>query len=105
MIFWFLYYFILFGICILFIKFIKNKFLRFFFTPIIFGLFGSIWFKSPGSLDLAPIFSILFLEASIIDSNGYFRLIRPMISFILFLQGMSLLYYFFNKNKKTKNSS
>ena len=97
--FWFLYYLSLAGVCLFFIQIIKNKFLRFFITPIIFGFFGSIWFINPGSQNMAPIISILFLESSIIDSNGYSRLIRPLISFIFLLEVISFFYYLYRKNK------
>ena len=96
--FWIFYYLLLIFICYLFIKTFKNKFLNFFLVPIIFGIFGSIWFSNPGNPQLAPIISILFLEASIIDSNGIQRLIRPMVSTIFFLEILSLLYYL--KTKK-----
>ena len=71
--------------------------MNFFLTPIIFGLFGSIWFIEPGSYEFSPIASIFFLEASIIESNGINRLIRPLIGFIFLLELISLSYYFYLK--------
>jgi len=96
--FWIFYYILLILICYFFTKFNKNKFINFFFIPIIFGVFGAIWFSTPGDSELAPIISIIFLELSIIDSNGLERLLRPMIAFVVFFQILSLIYYFYKKN-------
>ena len=97
MLFWFFYYLVLILICYSFSKFIDNKFIRFFFIPVIFGIFGALWFVKPGGNEIAPIISILFLESFILESNGFNRLIRPLISFIFFLELISLIYYFFKK--------
>lgn len=103
MFFWLLYYLFLIGTCYFFIKAIKNKFLVYFFTPVLFGFFGAIWFVKPESYNLAPIFSILFLELSIVESNGINRLLRPLIVSIFFLQLLSFLYYFLQKKSKKTN--
>ena len=95
--FWFFYYLGLILICYSLSKFIDNKFIRFFFIPVIFGIFGSFWFIEPGRTEIAPIISILFLESSILESNGINRLIRPAISFIFLLEFISLIYYFYTK--------
>lgn len=102
---WIVYYFSLLIICLFFLKSNSNKFINFFFTPFIFGLFGSVWFTSPGSLELAPIISILFLESFILESNGFERLIRPLIAFILILQLSSFFYYFYKKNLFLKRNN
>lgn len=99
---WFFYYIILILICYSLSKIISNKFIKFFLIPIIIGIFGSIWFIEPGKNEIAPIISILFLESSILESNGINRLIRPVISFILFLELISLIYYLFTR-KNFKN--
>lgn len=93
----FFYYFLLFFLIYLFINFINNKFIRYFFTPILLGVLGSFWFIEPGSNNLAPILSIIFLESSILESNGFERLLRPLISFICFLEVISLIIYLNNK--------
>ena len=67
------------------------------FIPIILGLFGSFWFIEPGSSKIA-IISILFLESTILETNGLNRLIRPMISSIFLLELFSLFIYIFKKN-------
>ena len=102
--FWIFYYILLILICYFFTKFNKNKFINFFFIPIIFGVFGAIWFSTPGDSELAPIISIIFLELSIIDSNGLERLLRPMIAFVVFFQILSLIYYFYKKKFLKRNS-
>ena len=96
------YYLVLILTCYSLSKFIDNKFVRFFFIPIIFGIFGSFWFIEPGGNEIAPIISILFLESSILESNGFDRLIRPVVSFIFLLELISLIYYFYSK-KTFKN--
>ncbi len=95
--FWLFYYVILILICYSITKTITSKFIKFFFIPIIFGIFGSIWFIEPGEDKIAPIISILFLESSIIESNGINRLLRPTISFIFLLEFISLIFYVFKK--------
>ena len=92
---WLIYYLILIIICYSLTKIISNKFLKFFSIPIIFGTFGSFWFIEPGSSEIAPIISIIFLESSILESNGFGRLLRPTISFIFLLQFFSMAYYFY----------
>ena len=101
MIIWVLYYFSLILVCYLFSKILSNKFIKYFFIPVIFGIFGSFWFIEPGSNEVAPIVSIIFLESSILDSNGNNRLLRPMVSFVFIFQIISLLYYFSTKNSKS----
>ena len=96
------YYLVLILTCYSLSKFIDNKFVRFFFIPIIFGIFGSFWFIEPGGNEIAPIISILFLESSILESNGINRLIRPLISFTFLIELISLIYYFYTK-KTFKN--
>ena len=95
--FWTFYYFVLFFLCYLFIKINKNKFINFFVVPIILGVFGSVWFSFPGGTELSPIISLLFLESTIIESNGFDRLYRPMLGFIFVFEILSLTYYFFSK--------
>ncbi len=102
MFFWLAYYIFLFLICFLFANIVPNKFIKFFFTPFLFGIFGAIWFLEPGSNEMAPIISILFLESSIFDSNGTARLIRPMISSIFFLEMVSLFLYLYLRFFKKK---
>tara|TARA_B100001057_G_scaffold137190_1_gene136831 strand:+ start:405 stop:716 length:312 start_codon:yes stop_codon:yes gene_type:complete len=100
--FWLFYYLFLTIICYFFINTIKNKFIIYFFTPVLFGFFGAVWFVKPESYDLAPIFSILFLELSIIEFNGMSRLLRPLLTSIFILQLFSLLIYFYQKKIKRK---
>ncbi len=96
-IFWLFYYLVLIFICYFLAKIINNKFIKFFLIPIVFGIFGAIWFIEPGGNEIAPIMSILFLESTILESNGLNRLIRPLISFIFLLELVSLIYYFYTK--------
>ncbi|MDA9636835.1 hypothetical protein N9T42_03950 [SAR86 cluster bacterium] len=92
--FWFLYFIFLIILCLIFINLFKNKYVIFLLTPILFGLFGSVWFQEPGKNDLAPIFSIFLMELVIVESNGTYRLLRPMIGFILVALLVSIVLYF-----------
>lgn len=95
--FWFFYYLVLFFICYLFTKINKNKFVNFFFVPIILGIFGSVWFSYPGESEISPIISLIFLESTILESNGFNRLYRPMLGFIFLFEIISLIYYLYSK--------
>ena len=95
--FWFFYYLVLIFICFSLSKIIQKKFIKYFLIPIIFGIFGSLWYVEPGNNEIAPIISILFLELSILESNGINRLLRPIISFVFLLEFVSLIFYFTHK--------
>ena len=70
-------------------------FLFFFSLPI----FLSFWFKYPGSSDLAPIIYIFILEASVLESNGIERLIRPLgVGFVISTLICILISFFKSKN-------
>jgi hypothetical protein len=60
---------------------------------------SAVWFKIPGSNDIAPIISIFLLEITILENNGLGRIIRPLglISFLLILITLFLF------KKKSKN--
>ena len=88
MLFWIAYILLNLAISFLAIFFVKNNFLRVFYFFIFCAL--SSWFIEPGSSEVAPILSILFLEFSITESNGFFRLLRPFI----FINNFSLLLNF-----------
>ena len=86
--FWTFYFLLSFLISFSFLKLFSNFFLRYLFFLISLSLLSSVWFIYPGSRDLAPIASILFLESTIIESNGYIRLVRPFLAF--FFSGLIL---------------
>ena len=91
------YFLFLFLLTYSFINAISNKFIKYFFTPLLVGIFGSFWFIEPGSSQIVPIVAIFFLELTILDFNGTERLARPMLSFIFLLYLFSLSYYFFSE--------
>tara|TARA_X000000950_G_scaffold59407_1_gene72028 strand:+ start:15354 stop:15674 length:321 start_codon:yes stop_codon:yes gene_type:complete len=102
--FWLIYYSTVFLISFSFLRLIKNTALKYITFSIVLGLFGSIWFIEPGSEKLAPITSILFLESTFIDSNGIYRLLRPLIGsiFLIFtttLIVVSIKKFFFKKKQ------
>lgn len=55
----------------------EKKSIKWFTSILFFSLAISFWFKFPGSEYLAPVTSILLLEATITESNGILRLLRP----------------------------
>lgn len=72
------------------------KYFLFFFS---LSIFLSSWFKYPGSSDLAPIIYIFILEASVIESNGIERLIRPLgAGFVISTLICVLILFFKSKN-------
>ena len=80
-------------------KIFNNIYLKVFFINLFFSLFIGIWFISPGSEEMAPILSILLLESSILESNGFERLFRPLLTIFFLSLSVSIIFLFF----KTKN--
>ena len=96
-IFWISYFFLSFLISFAFYKLFTYQTLGFIFSIIIFGLLSGVWFIYPGSQELAPITSILFLENTIVESNGYLRLFRPFLISLFIGLFFGLLYVFLRK--------
>ena len=97
LIFWNLYFFLSILISYSFYKLFTHQILGFIFSVILFALLGGVWFISPGSQELAPIFSILFLENTIIQSNGYLRLLRPLLISLFFGLFFGLIFIYLKK--------
>ena len=96
--FWLLYFVLSFLISFAFYKLFSHRWLGFVSTIILFGLLTGIWFIYPGSQEMAPIMSILFLENTIVQSNGYLRLFRPFL-LSLFVGFFFGLIYIFSKKR------
>lgn len=104
--FWVLYFLLSFLISLAFYKLFSWRKLGFILSIILFGLLSGVWFIYPGSQELAPIASILFLENTIIESNGYLRLFRPFLISLFLGLFLGLIYIFFRKKlnlRKRKN--
>lgn len=95
--FWILYFVLSFLISFAFYKLFSYRWLGFVSSIILFGLLSGVWFVYPASKELAPIISILFLENTIIESNGYLRLFRPFLISLFVGLFLSLFYIFFKK--------
>ena len=95
--FWFLYFLLSFLISFAFYKLFSYRRIGFVSSIIIFGLLSGVWFIYPGSQELAPIVSILFLENTIVESNGYLRLFRPFLISLFVGLFLSLIYIFLKK--------
>jgi len=76
--------------------FVKKRILKILIFSFISTILCSIWFRSPGEDFLAPIVYIYFLENTIIDSNGNWRILRPLAIFFLLFLTLSVLLW---KNK------
>ena len=106
LIFWSLYFVLSILISYSFFKLFTHQILGFIFSVILFALLGGVWFIYPGSQELAPIVSILFLENTIIESNGYLRLFRPFLISLFLGLFLGFIYIFFRKKlnlRKRKN--
>ena len=95
--FWILYFALSFLISFAFYKLFSYRTLGFISSIILFGLLSGVWFIYPGSQELAPIASILFLENTIIESNGYLRLFRPFLISLFVGLFFGLIFIFFKK--------
>lgn len=100
MLFWTAYILLNLAISFLAIFFVKNNFFRVFLFFFIFSALSSFWFIEPGSSEVAPILSILILEFSMTESNGFFRLLRPFILSIILGSIISLIFYFIKIRKR-----
>ncbi len=92
MIFWALYFLLSFILSILLSFLVENRFFKILIFSTIFSIFSTIWFKNPGMSSLAPIFTIFFLESTIVENNGLTRLLRPMILIfiLIFIASLAL---------------
>ena len=77
--FWILYFLLSLIISFSFYKIFNSSALKILVFSTFFGLSNGVWFVLPGSDTLAPAISILILENTVIESNGYIRLMRPML--------------------------
>ena len=96
---WLIYILLTLIISFLLSLFVKNNFLKFFVFFLILSIFTSFWFVEPGSSELAPIMSILILESAVVESNGFLRLMRPLI-FSIFLGIIFCIGFYLYKTKK-----
>ena len=106
LIFWTFYYLISFLISFSFYKLFSSRVVGLLIAVFIFGLLSGIWFIYPGSQELAPIVSIFFLENTIVESNGYLRLFRPLLISLSVGLFFGLVFIFFKKKlgiKKRKD--
>ena len=77
---------------------VKRKFAKALIFSLVFSITFTIWFKSPGENSLVPIFSMFLLESTILDNNGFFRILRPFI--FVFFVSLTISYLFLKKNFK-----
>ena len=99
MIFWLFFFFLSFLIAYFSTFFVEKRFLKILIFSIVLSCIASFWFKTPGENTLAPIISIFFLESTILENNGYLRILRPLGLFLLVIFVSSLFFW----KKKSKN--
>ncbi len=97
LVFWILYLSLSFFISFALFKLFSHRGLGFILSITLFGLLSGAWFIYPGSRELAPIISILFLENTIVESNGYLRLLRPFLISLFLGLSFGLIFIFFRK--------
>tara|TARA_B100000963_G_C22579515_1_gene650145 strand:- start:1002 stop:1304 length:303 start_codon:yes stop_codon:yes gene_type:complete len=97
--FWLLYFFFSFLIAYFFTFFIEKRFFKILTFSIVLSTIASFWFKTPGESSLVPIISIFLLESTILENNGYLRILRPYGLFLLVIFVTSLIFW----KKKSKN--
>ena len=97
--FWLFYFFFSFLIAYFSTLFVRKRFLKILTFSLVLSSIASFWFKTPGENSLAPIISILFLESTILENNGYSRILRPFGLFLLVIFVTSLIFW----KKKSKN--
>ena len=93
------YLFLSFAISYLMTLFASRRFFKILIFSLSLSLFITFWFRNPGESYLAPIISIMFLESTILEGNGIYRVLRPLAITFLFLLIISAIFW----KKKTKN--
>ena len=91
--FWLLYSFISFLVALFFTFFAEKRFVKVFIFSLVFSVLASFWFKSPGDDSLVPIISIFLLESTILESNGFSRIVRPFSLFFLSTLILTLIFW------------
>ena len=100
MIFFFTIYFLLsLAISFLLSLLSSRRLFKIFIFSVSFSIFSTFWFSVPGEQNLAPIFSILFLELTILEGNGIHRVLRPLVLTFLVFFTISLIFW----KKKPRN--
>lgn len=97
--FWFLYFSISLFISYLLSLLLDNRISKAIIFGLSISLMGAVWFKVPGSNEIAPIISIFFIESTILENNGLERILRPL-GLISFLATAIALFIF---KKRSKN--
>jgi len=97
--FWLLYFFISLVISYFLSFLVGNRILRASIFGISLSLMSAVWFKVPGENTVAPIISIFLLESTILESNGFERILRPLGLISFFLTAIALFLF----KKKSKN--
>ena len=78
---------------------VKNRFFKVLVFCFSLSLMATVWFKSPGEDEIAPIISIFLMEYTILENNGVERILRPLafVSFFLIMTALIIL------KRKSKN--
>ena len=96
---WFIYISFALIIAMLIRKLFSNVFFKRLSYAVFLSFFLSVWFLYPGSDDIAPIFSIYFIDLIQFESFSQMRLLRPFLLFFFLI----FIINFFVFRYKTRN--
>mgnify|MGYP001249492664 CR=1 FL=1 len=94
--FWTVYLLLSIAISFFISLFFENKNLKIFVFSLALAIFFSFWFRSPGENYVSPIISIFLIESTILDENGYLRILRPFLVFftLIYVSAITIKKYF-----------
>ena len=87
------YLFLSFAISYLMTLFASRRFFKILIFSLSLSLFITFWFRNPGESYIAPVISIMFLESTILEGNGIYRVLRPLAITFLFLLIFSAIFW------------
>tara|TARA_B100002019_G_scaffold54384_1_gene46489 strand:- start:1226 stop:1528 length:303 start_codon:yes stop_codon:yes gene_type:complete len=96
--FWLLYFLISLLASYLLSLLVDNRVLKKIIFALSLSLMCAVWFKIPGTNDIAPIISIFLLESTILENNGLGRIFRPLA--LISTLFIVISFIFFKKNSK-----
>ena len=96
--FWLTYFFLSCLISFLLSLLVKNTYFRIIVFSFSLALMVTVWFKVPGESIITPIIPIILLESTILENNGFERILRPL-GFVSFFLTVSILFIWKRKSK------
>lgn len=94
--FWLIYVILSLLISYILTLFVEKKILRIFIFSFFVAATLTVWFKSPGDSSLSPILSNFLLEFTILEDNGFSRILRPFL--VVFITIFLTSYFLWKKD-------